>query len=104
MKRGPKQDEFDALIHQALTLMDEDQAFGSVLVASHGEDGIDVNFAGNSEGSEALDAIGYQLGQTIAHDPAMGHLIIDAQRRGVEDHRDGKVLVKVVTPTPTTKH
>lgn len=108
MERGPKQDEFDALIHQALMLMHTDQAVAVLLTASPSpvtEGGVDVNFAGNSEGSILLDAIGYQIGQASAHEPKVVSSVALGIKRGVEDVAKGEVVSQAVERnTSSTKH
>lgn len=105
MKRGPKQDEFNGLVHAALMLMHEDKAEAvALVVTSSGPGQYDVDFAGNGVSPEAMDAFGYQLGQAMGDDKAVGQVITAAIKRGIEDHAAGKVRAKRVTDTPPTKH
>lgn len=91
MSKPAKQDEFKALIQQAMALLYAEQAEGVVLVATPStEESADVDFAGNTSERNIFGAFGHMLGQSMAKDPEMGLMIGLAIKKGTQDFMDGK--------------
>lgn len=106
MTRPAGQDKYEALLQEALELLDQEQANGIILqLSSNGKGDYSADFAGNGADEEMALAFGHTLGASIAHEPSLGEVITKGIKLGIENAlARNKSSKPVLVKNSPTKH